>query len=288
MEKAEELFSIVCAGQQQQRSGGERSKTGGGGDAEVSLSAAADGGAGAVAGLAVVSSDEYALYSRKSSEKVRVKAGTCILKDFGRTAKNPTLKDLSCAQSFSKRAEWELEQERLRKTPAEASETTADSCVAGRSEKSSEPATASTTLASPSPASLGEEEGGTGSAGSDAAEDGTQGILDAAEGTPERTTDATKERTTDATEERTTDATEERTTEATEGTPGTRDATAEGTPGTRDATAEGTPDNRCDGGEVSHHHGGAFSAVRKQAPRAAGAKDCQQCKNDDDDHRGCS
>jgi hypothetical protein len=161
MEKAEELFSIVCAGQQQRSGGG---KSGGGSDSAVAAGAAAEAGAGV--SLAVVSSEEYALYSRETSEKARVKAGTCILKDFGRTAKNPTLKDLSCAQSFSKRAEWELEQERLRKMRAEAgeageagevSEGTADPSVTGRSGESPEPTTTSTTLASPSPASLAEE-----------------------------------------------------------------------------------------------------------------------------------
>jgi hypothetical protein len=109
----------------------------------------------------VVSSEEYALYSRDGSEKTRVKAGTCILKDFGRTAKNPVLKDLSCAQSFSKRAEWELEQERLRAMSAEAGETPADTAA---------------TFASPSPASLGED--GADSAATGSTPDGAEGTED--------------------------------------------------------------------------------------------------------------
>jgi hypothetical protein len=163
MEKAEELFSIVCAGQQQ-RALQSAGKTG---DATVSGTAAEVSAAG---GLAVVSSEEYALYSRDGSEKTRVKAGTCILKDFGRTAKNPVLKDLSCAQSFSKRAEWELEQERLRAMSAEAGEPAAADPAA------SEPTTTSTTFASPSPASLGED--GADSAGTGSTPDVAEDVED--------------------------------------------------------------------------------------------------------------
>ena len=46
-----------------------------------------------------------------SAAKPRIKAGTCILKDFGRTAKTPTLKNLSISGSYSTNKAAELEAE---------------------------------------------------------------------------------------------------------------------------------------------------------------------------------
>ena len=103
MEKAEQLYQIVCDGlakkklHQQQQQVKQKAACGG---ARVNYSS-----------------------SCADNEKPRVKAGTCILKDFGRTAKNPALKwgsngigsNFSSALSDSKAAELELEQERLAK-----------------------------------------------------------------------------------------------------------------------------------------------------------------------------
>jgi hypothetical protein len=98
MEKAEQLYQIVLRGQQRQEASSqpiERDRNG----RRVPPSAGAANGT----------------VDAHSGDKPKVKAGTCILKDFGRTAKDPLLKDpaVSSAASDSKAAEWELQQQRL-------------------------------------------------------------------------------------------------------------------------------------------------------------------------------
>jgi hypothetical protein len=98
MEKAEQLYQIVLRGQQRQEASSQPIER----DRNGRRLPPSDGAAGGTDG-------------NHTGDKPKIKAGTCILKDFGRTAKDPLLKDpaVSSAASDSKAAEWELQQQRL-------------------------------------------------------------------------------------------------------------------------------------------------------------------------------
>ena len=115
MERAEQLYRMVCAGIDKKNgvvSGGGGGSSGSGGgsnngvsgvptpaiyqnntteDADVIASVATD----AIPITSTTTTNKVPLSPPFQPKKATPLAGTCILKDFGRTAKNPTLKNLA-------------------------------------------------------------------------------------------------------------------------------------------------------------------------------------------------
>ena len=152
MERAEQLYLMVCQGIEKRENKEKNSATNGGAQVKVEESIATESTTGGVVATPTIyrqdespDVDKTDISSKMTTnstgtpvanaspspttghQKAFVKAGTCILKDFGRTAKNPTLKNLAInndniavdeasnghnrvgSRSHSKSAELELE-----------------------------------------------------------------------------------------------------------------------------------------------------------------------------------